>query len=130
MESDSEHPSLSFRYDERPSAAVINAVAWCNGTDPTTLTPLQEVLDVDALDTLLDAPQEAAVSITFDYEGWTVQVAGDGTLTIRGSPHSMQVKPGQATTVLLLSPLGVLTMLRPATSCCHRCHRPQHTSSG
>ena len=106
MEANSEHPSLSFRYDERPSAAVINAVAWCNGTDPTTLTPLQEVLDADALDALMDAPEEAAVSITFDYEGCTVQVTGDGTLTIRGSPHLMQVEPGHATTVLLLSPLG------------------------
>jgi hypothetical protein len=102
MESDTEHPSLSFRYDGRPSAGVIDAVAWCNGADPTTLTPLQEVIDVDALDALMDAPQEAAVSITFDYEACTVQVAGDGTLNIRGTAHSMQVDPGQTRTVLLL----------------------------
>lgn len=105
MESDTERPSLSFRYDGRPSAGVIDAVAWCNGTDPTTLTPLQEVIDVDALDALMDAPEEAAVSITFDYEGCTVQVTGDGTLNIRGTAHSMQVDPGQDRTVLLLAPL-------------------------
>ena len=105
MESDTERPSLSFRYDGRPSAGVIDAVAWCNGADPTTLTPLQEVIDVDALDALMDAPQEAAVSITFDYEGCTVQVTGDGTLTVRGTAHSMQVDPEQARTVLLLAPL-------------------------
>jgi hypothetical protein len=105
MESDTERPSLSFRYDESPSAGVINAVAWCNGVDLTTLAPLQEVIDVDALDALMDSSQEAAVSVTFDYEGCTVQVTGDGTLTIRGSPHSTQVDPGQARTVLLLAPL-------------------------
>jgi hypothetical protein len=114
MESDTERPSLSFRYDGRPSAGVINAVAWCNGADPTTLTPLQEVIDVDALDALMDAPDEGSVSITFDYEGCTVQVTGDGTLNIRGTAHSMQVDPEQARTVLLLAPLD---STHDATAC-------------
>jgi len=75
----------SFNYGDRPSTGVIRAVAWFKGVEPTALTPLQGVIDVDALNALFDKPEETEISVSFEYDECVVEVTNDGTITIRGA---------------------------------------------
>lgn len=69
--------------DEVTSQAVVTAVAEETGTDPMELDPLFNVVDSDALNTLLsshDAGSDGALlEVEFTYAGCEVRVASDGT---------------------------------------------------
>ena len=59
------HPS------ETPTESVIAAVADVTGRSPLEMPPITEVIDPDALNTLLktDDTNTAAMSVTFEYYG-------------------------------------------------------------
>ena len=65
----------------RVSETVVDAISAAARVDPTTMPPLYETVDPDALDALFrtDAP---GVSISFDYDGFTVEVEGAGTVRV------------------------------------------------
>lgn len=68
-----------------PSTAVVEAVARAIGQDPLEMSCLYDVLDVDALDSLLTADQTEAlrtVSVSFAYEGAYVWVDSTGTIEV------------------------------------------------
>lgn len=69
-----------------PSEAVVEAVADAEGVEPTDLRPLYEVVDPDALDSLfrerLGRGEPALGLITFQYQGYRVQVDEDGRVTL------------------------------------------------
>jgi len=97
-------PTPSFNYGDRPSTGVIRAVAWFKGVEPTALTPLQGVIDVDALNALFDKPEETDLSVSFEYDECVVEVTNDGTITIRGASDAGSRELDQETNVLFLAP--------------------------
>lgn len=61
---------------------IADAIAAEVGTAPQALdTPLYEAVDTEALDRLLDS--DGPVSVTFEYEGYLVQVDDRRTVTVR-----------------------------------------------
>jgi len=59
--------------DEHVSEAVIRAVAAVSGRSPLALSPLQDFVDVDALD-LLFASSTVVEELRFTYAGYNVLV--------------------------------------------------------
>lgn len=79
--------SISYEWDdaERPSMAVIEAVAATKGNEPETLPPLHDVVDSDALDSLIrggGSDGDRPVELWFSYAGTQVVVSSEGDLTV------------------------------------------------
>ncbi|WP_408956736.1 HalOD1 output domain-containing protein [Natrinema sp. 74] len=72
---------------ERPSEAVVTAVAAVFEAEPDDLSALYDTLDPDALDSLVDHAQRAGSAgihrIWFTYEGFDIGVRSDGQVRIR-----------------------------------------------
>lgn len=72
-------------FDRRPSERVVEVVSDAKGVDPDELSPLYNVIDPDALNTLFDprtTSHQAAAQVEFSYEGYTVIVTSDGQVDI------------------------------------------------
>lgn len=69
-----------------PSHEVISAVAAADDVDPKALDPpLHDVLDVEALDRLLDWAsdhRDNALVVSFEYAGYQVTVSRDGRVEL------------------------------------------------
>ncbi|WP_436932787.1 HalOD1 output domain-containing protein [Halosimplex halobium] len=64
------------------SIDVIEAIADETGTDPLRLEPpLYEVVDTDALDAIYES---GAATVEFEYDGHSVVIDDDGTVTVDG----------------------------------------------
>lgn len=75
--------SLSTEYAQNsPSLRIVAAVSDAIDADPTSIPPLYDTVDPEALDRLLDA--ETAIEVVFEYEGHAVEITGDGTVTVDG----------------------------------------------
>lgn len=107
MEQTRDRTRVSLTYDGHPSEGVVEAVAWVRGVEPTTLTPLQEVVDVDALNALFDSEKAESPSVTFEYEDCEVRIHDDGTLIVSAPAQSLRGALEQATNVLVLTPSEV-----------------------
>jgi hypothetical protein len=66
----------------QPSVMIVEAVAAATDRKTTDLSPLQETIDADALDTLLDG-QVSSVAVSFRYADTGVTVTGDGSIEVR-----------------------------------------------
>lgn len=83
--SDPDRSSRSRRlvYDvgdgERPSEAVVRAVARLTGTSPSELEPLYDAVDPDHLNGLFESASGGAsrMELSFDYDGCAVTVLYD-----------------------------------------------------
>ena len=71
-----------FTFDTTPSAAVVGAVAWVTDDEITTLSQVNDVIDIDALDALVESAADADLTVTFSYEGCEVTIVSDGSLYI------------------------------------------------
>ena len=60
---------------------VVSAVADAEGVSPLELRPLAEVIDPDALNTLVRSGSQD-VTIEFTYHEYCVRVDGDGRVTV------------------------------------------------
>lgn len=60
------------------SEQVIDSVAEKKGVDPLMLDPIYDVVDPDALDSLVNHPGTEDCEITFRYESHFVTVGSDG----------------------------------------------------
>ncbi|MFC4552566.1 MULTISPECIES: HalOD1 output domain-containing protein [Halorussus] len=71
-------------YLEGASWTVVERVAAAEGVEPTELTPpLGTVLDPEALDELVASlPDSTDPAVTFDYAGYEVAVAADGSVSV------------------------------------------------
>jgi len=67
---------------DRPTVAVVEAVAAATGRPTAELPPLQETLDADALNALLNG-QPSAVTVSFRYAGTVVSVSGSDRVEVR-----------------------------------------------
>jgi len=74
-----------------PSEAVIYQVANHENVDPMDLSPLYDVVDPDALDSLVGTANGngADLQIEFTYAGYNVTVTGDGAVEVDDAivPH-------------------------------------------
>ncbi|ELY56012.1 hypothetical protein C491_13712 [Natronococcus amylolyticus DSM 10524] len=62
---------------------VVYEVAKVSNTDPIDLPPLYNAIDIDALNALVaDSCESTLKSITFQYDGYTVTVTGNGDITV------------------------------------------------
>lgn len=68
--------------DQRPSTAVVEEIARRESTTPTSLPErLYDTVDPQALDSLF-AGRSSAGSVRFEFCGYHVTVAHDGTVTV------------------------------------------------
>lgn len=65
-----------------PSAAVVQAVGAMTDREPTSLDPLYETIDPDALDALCTNSDAADPSVTFQYHGFSVTVEGTDRVVV------------------------------------------------
>lgn len=61
---------------------IVREVADAKGVAPTTLTPLGEVIDVDAVETLFGSPTENRRELHFEYEGYVVTVTNAAEVAV------------------------------------------------
>jgi hypothetical protein len=67
---------------ENPIPQIVDAVAEADGVDPVTLDPpLAEVVDPDALETLIENSTGADLEICFTYRGHNV-IIGNGRVQV------------------------------------------------
>lgn len=71
--------------DDTLPRSVVAIVADVADVDPTDMTPLQRIVDADALDRIV-APRDGAPRIesriAFTFEGYRVIVFGDGAIAV------------------------------------------------
>lgn len=82
-----EHTSYRLQDGERPSTAIINAIADHEGTSPDEIGPrLYDVVDPDALDSLfrprVDGEQRVGGKAVFGYRGYEITYESDGWIHI------------------------------------------------
>jgi hypothetical protein len=79
--------SVRYEWDESrgPSVAVVEGVAALTNRRPIELPPLHRTVDADALDMLLTAKPARTVRVSFDFDGCSVTVDGDGSVEIRAT---------------------------------------------
>lgn len=82
--------TATFEPDEDASAAVVLAVSEASGVDSVALSPLYDVVEPDALDTLVAHARHtetpARHRLGFTYEGYDVLVRGDGFVVLEALP--------------------------------------------
>lgn len=98
MESD--HVTVAYETSERSSASVFVAkqMAKYKDTSPEELTPLAEVIDADAIDTLFGGPDQREPTLnegelTFRWENTLVTLRTDSTVEIKPAPESTTTAP-------------------------------------
>ncbi|WP_203229085.1 HalOD1 output domain-containing protein [Halobellus captivus] len=67
------------------SLQIIDTVAAAKGVSPMELTPLADVIDPDALDSLYSPATATTVTLRFEYEGYSVRIDDDGSVTLSES---------------------------------------------
>lgn len=78
-----ESEAVQATYDstrDPTSLAVVAMVATALGDDPNALTPLQTVIDTDALNKLTDPSTGTCDRISFRYQGFEVTVTSDESI--------------------------------------------------
>ena len=77
----SESQRYSFTIDEeRAALGLVKAVAFVKGREPTQIGPLVDVIDTDALNTLISESDNVTVSFTWD--GLEIEVTADGDIIV------------------------------------------------
>jgi hypothetical protein len=76
------HVSCDWRRDSAPGLVVVEAVAIVLHTDPLDLQPLQEVVDVDSVESIVTSRHTAEVTVEFEYADTRVRLSRNGRLTI------------------------------------------------
>ncbi|WP_293031339.1 HalOD1 output domain-containing protein [Natronococcus sp.] len=72
---------------DRPTRAIIEAVARHEGVDvtavePPAYEPLYAVVDPEALDALFRGSSSDGASLSFEYAGYDVTVSGEGQIDV------------------------------------------------
>ena len=85
--------------DEPLELTIAREIAACEETDPTTLEPpLYEVVDVEALETLLGARELGTAGfegrISFDYREYTVTVEHTGAVSVTAAAEEPSERAG------------------------------------
>jgi hypothetical protein len=71
--------------DDSISIAIVEAIGELEDVEPTALTPLNEIVDTDAIESLIKKGRDGgqtSLAVCFEYHGWNVFVRGDGSILI------------------------------------------------
>lgn len=68
--------------DESLLLRIVRQVAAASERDEFDLVPLDRTIDVDALDTLVTESRTPHLAISFEYEGYEVEIDGDGRVGV------------------------------------------------
>ncbi|SDE72082.1 HalOD1 output domain-containing protein [Halorientalis regularis] len=74
--------------DESISYALVRKVAAEKEVDPAALTPLHDVIDPDALESMFDDTGGSVLRnghVSFDYEGFTVEIDHERSVSLRAN---------------------------------------------
>lgn len=72
-----------------PSLALVEAVAAIEGTDPTAMEPVGNVVDMSAIDAIIQATDEGRdTRITVPYLGYHATISTDGIVEVRPAEPS------------------------------------------
>lgn len=76
-----------MRSDSEVTHAIVRSVAEGTGADLDELPPLYDVVDPDALETLLDGDERVPISVRFTYAGHRVRIdaAEDGIVAVEST---------------------------------------------
>lgn len=78
------HRTLDQMDVERPSLALVEAVAEAKGVDPLTLDPLGNSVDMDALDTVLQTREtDSPVKVSVKFAGYCATLSSYGSIVLR-----------------------------------------------
>ena len=69
-------------HDDRPSTAVVAAVADAENASAADLPPLYDSVDPDALDEFVANDGANSRKVEFEFAGYEIVVEGDGTLSV------------------------------------------------
>jgi hypothetical protein len=76
-----------YRYEwgdsDRPSMALVDAVAAATDRDQTDLPPLHEFVDVDALNMLMTGQSDDVVGVSLVYDGVAVRIDSAGRIDVQ-----------------------------------------------
>lgn len=71
-------------YADSPSLALVEAIAAIEGTDPVTMAPLGDAIDMEALDAVVQSSlDDDDVRVTLPYFGYRVAVRNDGVIELQ-----------------------------------------------
>ncbi|MFC4248471.1 HalOD1 output domain-containing protein [Natribaculum luteum] len=77
---------VAYGRTDRPTLAVVDALARIESVDPSELSPLHDAIDTDALDRLVDHARgrtpEAAFTVTFTFDGYEIEIDHPGRIRI------------------------------------------------
>ncbi|MCU4926794.1 hypothetical protein OB905_12525 [Halobacteria archaeon AArc-dxtr1] len=82
-------PQATFGPDDDPIVTIVDLVATVTDQDVTSMPPLFEQVDPEALGTLVDSsrPQGPPVTITFSYQRCRITVSSAGDVVVDPSPQ-------------------------------------------
>ena len=83
--SSTDEQTYVFSHEKDPTFAVLEAVSSATGTDELELPPLYDVVDPDALDALFDGADPSpsdALSVSFSYAGFDVEIESGPAITV------------------------------------------------
>lgn len=94
---------IELRYeigvDEKPSQALVNALARIRGLSPTDMAPLYTRVDLESLDALLGSttgrPRWSACSVAISLQNHELVINNDEILVIRSDCSGQQVSSHQ-----------------------------------
>jgi hypothetical protein len=91
-------PRACYDWDEcRPSTAVVEFAMGVLDRSATSLTPLYDVVEPDALDRLLTGAGAGPLELSFTYEGLDLSLHRDGTIEAPGRAARPFEGPGTST---------------------------------
>lgn len=61
---------------------IVQEIATREGVSVSTLPPITESVDLDAVNDVLEAPPDSNASVEFDYAGYHVSIVADGDVTV------------------------------------------------
>lgn len=82
--------------DRTPLEAIILAITEASDVDPTELPPLQQSIDLDAINQLFagtSGTESGDAVLSFTFENWVVFVRADGTIRVCDRRQPMQPAP-------------------------------------
>ena len=75
-------------------STIVDSVAAATDQEPTELHPLYDVIDPEALETLVESVSTPSASVRFFYHGFKVTVSADRTVTL--TPNHTGNEPNTA----------------------------------
>lgn len=82
MDADGSTDRYQWDGETAPSVAIVEAVAETTGREPAVMPPLQQTIDMDALESLVAGHGKSSVRLSFEYVGVDVTLEPNGVIEV------------------------------------------------